>query len=81
MTAITPRPRRKPGIAYSAEGLTDLTGYGAVAVGGARLIYAGESRLAGTPDAETAAALQETTTGRRCRAAAACGRERLGTEG
>ena len=52
----------KTGIAYSAEGLTDLTGYGAVAVGGARLIYAGESRLAGTPDAETAAALQETIT-------------------
>lgn len=52
----------KTGIAYSAEDLTDLTGYGAVAVGGARLIYAGESRLAGTPDAETAAALQETIT-------------------
>lgn len=33
-----------------------------MAVGGARLIYAGESRLAGTPDAETAAALQETIT-------------------
>ena len=52
----------KTGIAYSAEGLTDLTGYGAVAVGGARLIYAGESRLAGTPDAETAAARQESIT-------------------
>ena len=35
----------KTGIAYSAEGLTDLTGYGAVAVGGARLIYAGESPM------------------------------------
>ena len=48
------------GIADSAEGLTDLTGYEAVAVGGTRLIYAGESRLTGGPDAEAAAALQET---------------------
>ena len=51
------------GIAYAAEGLTDLTGYDAVAVGGARLIYAGETRLAGTPmEEEPAAALQEAVT-------------------
>ena len=50
----------KIGIAYSAEGLAELTGYEAVAVGGTRLIYAGESRLTGGPDAEAAAALQET---------------------
>ena len=52
----------KIGIAYSAEGLTDLTGYEAVAVGGTRLIYAGESRLTGGPDAEEAAALRQAVT-------------------
>ena len=52
----------KIGIAYSAEGLTNLTGYEAVAVGGTRLIYAGESRLTGGPDAEEAAALRQAVT-------------------
>ena len=53
----------KIGIAYSAEGLTDLTGYEAVASGaGTRLIYAGESRLTGGPDAEEAAALRQAVT-------------------
>ena len=46
------------GIAYTAEGLTDLTGYGAVGVGGGRLIYAGESRLTGLPDEAEAAAMR-----------------------
>ena len=52
----------KIGIAYSAEGLTNLTGYEAVAVGGTQLIYAGESRLTGGPDAEEAAALRQAVT-------------------
>jgi len=37
----------KTGIAYSAEGLTDLTGYGAVAVGGARLTFSDNGALKG----------------------------------
>ena len=52
----------KVGIAPVAEGLTDLTGYDAVAVGSARLIYAGEARLTGTMEEEPAAALLETVT-------------------
>ena len=47
------------GIAPTAEGLTDLTGYDAVAVGSARLIYAGEARLSGGLGEEQAAALLE----------------------
>ena len=49
----------KVGIAPTAEGLTDLTGYDAVAVGSARLIYAGETRLTNTMEEEQAAALLE----------------------
>ena len=49
----------KIGIAHTAEGLTDLTGYAAVAVDGGRLIYAGESRLTGGPGEEEAAALRQ----------------------
>lgn len=71
----------KTGIAYSAEGLTDLTGYGAVAVGGARLIYAGESRARRYPRCRDRSRPAGDHHRRRCRAAAACGRERLGTEG
>ena len=43
----------KIGIAYSAEDLTDLTGYEAVAVGGGRLIYGGQCRLIGLPEADS----------------------------
>ena len=50
------------GIAPTAEGLTDLTGYDAVAVGSARLVYAGEPRLAGALEEEQAAALLEAVT-------------------
>ena len=49
----------KIGIAHTAEGLADLTGYAAVAVDGGRLIYAGESRLTGGPGEEEAAALRQ----------------------
>ena len=52
----------KVGIAPTAEGLTDLTGYDAVAVGSARLIYAGETRLTNTMEEEQAAALLEAVT-------------------
>ena len=47
------------GIARSAEDLTDLTGYAAVAMDGGRLIYAGEVRLTGGLGAESAAALRQ----------------------
>ena len=50
------------GIAYTTEDLTDLTGYETVAVGGGRLIYAGESRITGMPGEEEAAALREAIT-------------------
>ena len=52
----------KVGIAPAAEGLADLTGYDAVAVGSARLIYAGEARLTGTMEEEPVAALLEAVT-------------------
>ena len=46
------------GIASSAEGLTDLTGYTAVAVAAQRLIYAGQVRLLEEMSAEDVTAVR-----------------------
>lgn len=47
------------GIAPAAEGLTDLTGYEAVAVAGGRLLRSGTPRLTGQPEAEETAAVRD----------------------
>ena len=46
------------GIASSAEGLADLTGFDAVAVSAGKLISAGKTKIAPAMDAETAAAIR-----------------------
>ena len=50
------------GIARTAEGLTDLTGYAAVGISGGRLIYAGETLITGAPEEADAAAMQAAVT-------------------
>ena len=71
----------KTGIAYSAEGLTDLTGYGAVAVGGRPADLRRGVPARRYPRCRDRSRPAGDHHRRRCRAAAACGRERLGTEG